>query len=81
MRTRSASGKTPFIVQGLWNLRDTLKAVGAVVVLVTPPGSVLPQELTQDVLVIDEPLPSHDDLRAIVRTTFENAKLARRLRR
>jgi hypothetical protein len=66
----------PVIVQGLWNLRDTLKAVGAVLVLVTPPGSVLPQELTQDVLVIDEPLPSDDDLRAIVRTTFENAKLA-----
>jgi len=70
----------PVIVQGLWNLRDTLKAVGAVLVLVTPPGSVLPQELTQDVLVIDEPLPSDDDLRAIVRTTFENAKLAARLR-
>src|SRR5580693_1414373 len=66
----------PVIVQGLWNLRDTLKAVGAVFVLITPPGSVLPQELTQDVLVIDEPLPSQDGLRAIVRTTFENAKLA-----
>jgi len=45
-------------------------------VLITPPGSVLPQELTQDVLVIDEPLPAHEDLRAIVRTTFDNAKLA-----
>ena len=42
----------PVIVQGLWNLRDTLKAVGAVLVLTTPPGSVLPQELTQDVLVL-----------------------------
>ena len=66
----------PVVVQGLWNLRDTLKAVGAVLVLITPPGSVLPQELTQDVLVIDEPLPAHEDLRAIVRTTFDNAKLA-----
>src|SRR6202451_2912675 len=66
----------PVIVQGLWNLRDALKAVGAVFVLITPPGSVLPQELTQDVLVIDEPLPSQEGLRAIVRTTFENAKLA-----
>ena len=65
----------PVIVQGMWNLRDTLKAVGAVLVMITPPGSVLPQELAQDVLVIDEPLPSHEDLRAIVRTTFENAKL------
>jgi len=58
----------PVVVQGLWNLRDTLKAVGAVLVLITPPGSVFPQELTQDVLVIDEPLPAHEDLRAIVRT-------------
>ena len=65
----------PVIVQGMWNLRDTLKAVGAVLVMITPPGSVLPLELAQDVLVIDEPLPSHEDLRAIVRTTFENAKL------
>jgi hypothetical protein len=59
----------PIVVQGLWNLRDTLKAVGAVLALLTPPGSVLPQELTQ-------PLPSHEDLRSIVRTTFEHAKLA-----
>ena len=44
-------------------------------VLVTTPGSVLPQELVQSVLVIDEPLPSHEDLRSIVGTTFENAKL------
>ena len=51
----------PVVVQGLWNLRDTLKAVGAFLVLTTPPGSVLPQELTQDVLVIDEPLPAHDE--------------------
>jgi hypothetical protein len=71
----------PMVVQGLWNLRDTLKAVGAVLMLITPAGSVVPQELTQDVLVIDEPLPSHDDLGAIVRTTFENAKLTDHQRR
>ena len=29
----------PIVVQGLWNLRDTLKAVGAVLALITPPAA------------------------------------------
>ena len=35
-------------------------------VLVTTPGSVLPVELQNHVMVIDEPLPSADDLREII---------------
>ena len=42
------------VVQGIWNLRDTLKSVGAMLVMVTPPGVILPPEVVQDVLVIDE---------------------------
>ena len=51
------------IVQGVWNLRDVFKVGGQMLVLVTTPGSVLPVELQNDVMVIDEPLPSADDLR------------------
>jgi len=63
------------VVQGIWNLRDTLNSVGAMLVLTTPSGVILPPELAQDVLVIDEPLPSADVLREIVDQTFAQAKL------
>ena len=46
------------IVQGIWNLRDVFKVGGQMLVLITPPGSILPVELQNDVMVIDEPLPS-----------------------
>ena len=64
------------IVQGVWNLRDVFKVGGQVLVLVTTPGSVLPVELQNDVMVIDEPLPSADDLREIIPGMFESAELA-----
>ena len=64
------------IVQGVWNLRDAFKVGGQMLVLVTTPGSVLPVELQNDVMVIDEPLPSGDDLRQIVPGMFESAELA-----
>jgi hypothetical protein len=43
------------IVQGIWNLRDVFKAGGQMLVLVTPPGTRLPVEVQNDVMVIDEP--------------------------
>jgi hypothetical protein len=52
-------------IQALWNLRDVLKAVGATVVLLCP-GVTLPAELQQDVVVISEPLPDHDEMDGIV---------------
>ncbi len=64
------------IVQGIWNLRDVFKVGGQMLVLVTTPGSVLPVELQNDVMVIDEPLPSADDLGAIIPGMFESAELA-----
>ncbi len=64
------------IVQGVWNLRDAFKVGGQMLVLVTTPGSVLPVELQNDVMVIDEPLPSADDLRQIIPGMFESAELA-----
>jgi len=51
------------------------KAGGQMLVLVTPPGTTLPIELQNDVMVIDEPLPSTDDLAKLVADTFESANL------
>jgi hypothetical protein len=65
----------PDVVQGIWNLRDVFKAGGQMLVLVTPPGATLPVELQNDVMIIDEPLPSTDDLAKLAADTFESANL------
>ena len=52
----------PAVAQGIWNLRDHFKSTGSMLVLLVAPGAALPTELSQDVLVLDEPLPSADDL-------------------
>jgi hypothetical protein len=64
------------VVQGIWNLRDVFKAGGQMLVLVTTPGATLPVELQSDVMVIDEPLPSSEELAGLVRETFEAAEIA-----
>jgi hypothetical protein len=65
----------PDVVQGIWNLRDVFKEGGQMVVLVTPTGATLPVELQNDVMVIDEPLPSTTDLSNLVAETFDSANL------
>ena len=66
----------PGVMQGIWNLRDSFKATGRMLVLLAVPGATLPAELGQDVLVLDEPLPSASHLEQIVRETFHAANLA-----
>lgn len=44
------------VIQAVWNLRDTFKANGRTLVLLAP-SLILPAELANDVLVLDEPLP------------------------
>lgn len=63
------------VMQGIWNLREAFKANGRMLVLLTSPGATLPPELAQDVLVLDEPLPSAGALEPIVRGTFKDAGL------
>jgi len=63
------------VLQGIWNLRDVFKANGQMLVLISTPGASLPTELQSDVMVIDEPLPSVEELAALVRETFEAADL------
>jgi hypothetical protein len=65
----------PGVMQGIWDLRDPFKATGRMLVLLAAPGATLPPELGQDVLVLDEPLPSTSHLEQIVRETFNAAEL------
>lgn len=62
------------VIQGTWNLRDYFKAKGSMLILLTSSGCILPSELANDFLVLDEPLPTHAELGAIVRDTFKFAK-------
>ncbi len=61
----------PAVVQAIYNLRDPYKANGNMLILVSLPGAILPPELTSDVLVLDEPLPTAEELQKTVRDTFE----------
>lgn len=65
----------PAVVQGIWNLRDSFKANGNMLVLLCSPGAVLPAELANDVMVMDEPLPTIEEIQASVKDTFKFAKI------
>jgi hypothetical protein len=68
-------GNDPNVIQGVWNLRDTFKQGGKMLILLTGSGSILPMELSNDILVLDEPLPTAEILQACVKSIFEFAKL------
>lgn len=63
----------PNVIQGIWNLRDTFKRLGAMLVMLTTPGASLPAELTNDTLLLDEPLPTAEALGLKVDELFKNA--------
>ena len=65
----------PDVVQAIWNVRDPFKEGGQSLVLLSTPGAVLPAELQGDVMVIDEPLPSAEELAELVRRLCEDAEL------
>lgn len=65
----------PAVVQGIWNLRDSFKADGNMLVLLCSPGSMLPAELGNDVMVMDEPLPNAEEIQFNIKETFKNAKI------
>lgn len=68
-------GDGPTCIQGVWNLRNPFKATGNMLLLLTPAGTVLPTELLSDVYVLDEPLPTLDELKATVLDTYKFAKV------
>lgn len=54
------------VAQAVWNLRDIFKSNFRMLVLLAPEIT-MPAELANDVLVLDEPLPTNEELAAIVR--------------
>jgi len=62
-------------MQALWNLRDQFKMNKRTVVLLGPTFQ-LPAELAGDVITLDEPLPTRDELGAILDQQHKNAALA-----
>ena len=62
------------VSQAVWNLRDTYKRDTRTLVMLCPTLN-LPAEISQDVLMLDEPLPTSAELEAIVRDTFKSADL------
>src|SRR5579862_6780296 len=63
------------VTQGIWNLRDTYKSRGCTLILLTTLSGCLPEELAQDVLMLDEPLPSCEELSRIVQETVDAAEM------
>lgn len=61
------------VIQGMWNLRDNYKANGNMLVIIFGPGDTLPAELQQDTLILEEPLPTRDELAKIVTDTYKYA--------
>jgi hypothetical protein len=63
--------KDPQVVQAIWNLRDVFKLNGRALVMLAPEVT-FPPELSQDVILFDEPYPDAEKLTAIVNDAFES---------
>ncbi|HEX5433519.1 MAG TPA: AAA family ATPase [Candidatus Angelobacter sp.] len=63
---------SPAVIQGIWNLRDTFKSNRRTLVMLCP-SMTLPPELSQDVFVLDEPLPTPEELGAIITEAYTAA--------
>lgn len=63
------------VLQAIWNLRDTNKEQGRMLILLAP-SIALPAELAGDVVVLDEPLPNRTDMTEVILQGFKNAGLS-----
>jgi ATPase family protein associated with various cellular activities (AAA) len=64
------------VVQAIWNLRDPFKSNFRTLILFTPAGAPIPTELAADVFVLDEPLPTKDQLADVVRSIYASVDQA-----
>ena len=62
------------VVQAIWNLRNPFKSTRRLLVLLGPVFQ-LPPELSSDVFVLDEPLPTRQDLSGVIDRQHKNAKM------
>ena len=63
------------VSQAVWNLRDSYKVSSRMVVLMAP-SLELPVEIQQDVMVLDEPLPTDEEIREIVQSVYKSGQEA-----
>lgn len=63
------------VIQGIWNLRDLYKSDSRAVYLLCTRGAELPSELQSDVIVVDQPLPSVEELEKIAEGVIEANEL------
>lgn len=61
------------VIQAQWNLRNPFKANGNMIVNLVGNGDDIPAELQQDMLILEEPLPTRAELAKIVTDTFAYA--------
>lgn len=64
--------QNPPVLQAIWNCRDRFKEAAVMLVMLTSDGANLPNELVQDVLVLDEPLPTEAELEKIIEGTYQD---------
>ena len=62
------------VLQGIWNLRDTYKSLGATLVLLCLTAATLPEELKTDSIVLEDTLPSETELAEVVKDVLDAAK-------
>lgn len=62
-------------LQAILNLRDRYKGLGAMLAGLTLTGSILPAELTEHTLMLDEPFPTTKELAEIARNIYKDAEL------
>lgn len=60
--------------QAIWNLRDKFKKDGRMLVILCP-SATLPEELKNDVMVLEDPLPNTEELQKIITKLFDSSKL------
>jgi hypothetical protein len=61
--------RDPQVVQGIWNLRGAFKMNTRTMVMVSSDFT-LPPEIAQDVLILDEPLPTAAQLEGVIEETY-----------
>jgi hypothetical protein len=61
------------VIQGIINLRNDYRAYGNMLVLLIGMGDTLPIENQQDVMVLEESLPTREELAKIITNTFADA--------
>jgi hypothetical protein len=66
-------GQDKKVIQAMWNLRNPYKAAGNMLVNLFGVGDEVPAELQQDMLILEEPLPTREQLAKIVTDTFAYA--------